>query len=207
MGRLLPTWSSGGSVALGAGQLDGLVSVRDGEIAGYRSSLDELAKGIADAVNGAHVAGFDQTGAPGLPFFSYTAGNAAATLTVNAMIVADPRLVAAAGAPGQPGNAAAARAIASLRTAKLFATGTQTVAERYAGLITAIGTDSRRASETSESQSLIVDHLRQRREATSGVSLDEEAADMIRFQHAYQASARVISMYDDILDIIVNLGR
>jgi flagellar hook-associated protein 1 FlgK len=53
-------------------------------------------------------------------------------------------------------------------------------------------------------QALVVGHLENRRESVSGVSLDEEATDMIRFQHAYQAAARVITAVDEMLDLLIN---
>jgi flagellar hook-associated protein 1 FlgK len=203
-GHLHPAWSDGSAVALGNGRLGALVAVRDTQLAGYQTQLDSLASTFADAVNAAHATGFDANGAPGGPFFTYTPGNAAATLVVSAAIAADPRLLAAASAVGQPGNGAVAGAIADLRGAHLFAGGTATTADAYANLIGQIGNDSQQAIEMAQNQSLVTDHLRQRRESTNGVSLDEEATNMIRFQHSYQAAARVITVMDDMLDTLIN---
>jgi flagellar hook-associated protein 1 FlgK len=59
-----------------------------------------------------------------------------------------------------------------------------------------------------ENQTGVLNIVRGQRESTSGVSLDEEAAELMKFQRAYQASARVISVVDQMLDIVVNsLGR
>ena len=203
-GHNVPTWSSGGSVVLGAGQLGALVSVRDTTLVGYRSQLDQLARGVADAVNALHLTGVDATGAAGLPFFTYTVGAEASTMAVNAAIAADPRLLAAAAAVNQPGDGSVAGAIADLRAGKLFGAGTQTASDFYAGLIGLIGSHTRQASEMATNQTLVVDHLTTRRESISGVSLDEEATDMIRFQHAYQAAARVINAVDEMLDTLIN---
>ena len=199
-----PQWSDGKPVALGTGQLSALVEVRDTTLASYRSSLDALAKGIADAVNALHQAGTDATGAAGLAFFTYTAGNEAGSLAVNAAIVADPRRVAAAAAPNQPGDGSVAASIANLQTALLFGSGSQTASDSYAGLVSRIGSDTRQGTEVAANQALVVDHLATRRESVSGVSLDEEATDMIRFQHAYQAAARVITAVDEMLDLLIN---
>jgi flagellar hook-associated protein 1 FlgK len=203
-GHVRPEWSTGGVVILGQGAMAGLVSVRDGELAAYRATLDSLAEAIADAVNAIHQTGGDQTDAAGLEFFTYTPGNAAGSLAVNAAIAADPRRVAAAAGPGTPGDGSIAGAIADLQLARIFGSGTQTPADAFAGLIGRIGTDSRQADEMAVNQSLVVGHLVQRRESISGVSLDEEAADMIRFQHAYTAAARVMTAYDELLDILIN---
>ena len=203
-GQLIPTWTDGTAVSISGGQLAALVDVRDRQLASYRTRLDTLAAGVADAVNALHATGFDAAGNPGSAFFTYTAGNAAATLSVSAAIASNPALVAAAGAPGQPGNGTIAGAIADLRTGRLFSSGTQTASDFYASLVGGIGTDSRQATEMAANQSLVTGHLRQRRESISGVSLDEEAADMIRFQHAYAAAARVITTFDEMLDTLIN---
>jgi flagellar hook-associated protein 1 FlgK len=191
-------------VALGAGELAGVVEIRDTTLASYRTSLNTLAKGIADAVNVLHQSGTDATGVAGLAFFSYTAGNEAGSLAVNATIVADPRRVAAAGGPNRPGDGSIAASIADLRTALLFGTGSQTASDVYAGFVSRIGSDTRQGTEMASNQALVVSHLETRRESVSGVSLDEEATDMIRFQHAYQAAARVITAVDEMLDLLIN---
>ena len=67
-----------------------------------------------------------------------------------------------------------------------------------------IGTASSQAQEMSRNQQLVVDQLQQRVQEISGVSLDEEATDMIRFQHAYQAAARVITTMDEMLNTLIN---
>lgn len=203
-GHLVPSWADGTALELGQGRLAALVALRDTELTAYRSQLDGLAEGIAEAVNALHATGFDTTGAAGGAFFTYTAGDAAATLAVDATLAADPRLLAAAAAAGQPGDGSIAGAIADLRVGLLFESGTQTAADYYAGFIGRIGSGARQASEMATNQSLVVEHLRQRRASISGVSLDEEAADMIRFQRAYQAAARVITVADEMLDTLIN---
>jgi flagellar hook-associated protein 1 FlgK len=82
--------------------------------------------------------------------------------------------------------------------------GAQTSADFYAEIVGLIGSDSRQASEMATNEALVVDHLKNRRESVSGVSLDEEATDMIRFQRAYQAATRVITAMDEMLDVLIN---
>lgn len=203
-GQLVPTWSDGSAVQVAGGALAALVTVRDIDLASYRTRLDELASGVADAVNAIHLTGFDASGQPGGTFFTYTAGDAAATLAISPSLVSNPALIAAASAPGEPGNGSIAGAIADLRGSRLFGAGSQTAADFYAALIGQIGSDSRQAAEMTANQGLVTGHLRERRESISGVSLDEEAADMIRFQHAYAAAARVITTFDEMLDTLIN---
>ncbi len=203
-GHLVPAWTDGSRVDLGQGQLAALTAVRDTTLAGYATKLDQLAAGIADAVNALHTSGVDRNGTAGVDFFTYTAGSAASTIAVNPVIVADPAKVAAASAPNQPGDGSIAGAIADLRNSRLFVGGTQTANDFYAGFVAQVGAEARQGDEMATNQGLVVEHLQQRRESFSGVSLDEEATDMIRFQHAYEAAARVITTIDEMLDLLIN---
>jgi flagellar hook-associated protein 1 FlgK len=199
-GHAVPTWASGGSVALGTSQLASLVAVRDTTLAGYLGQLNLLAKGVADSVNAL------QNPTPpggGNDFFTYSVGSEAKTIAVNAVLVADPRLVVA-GAPGSPGDGSLAGRIADLRNARTFAGGTQSASDFYASLIGTIGSDAQQANAMASNEGLVVVQLTTRRASVSGVSLDEEATDMIRFQRAYQAAARVITVVDETLDTIIN---
>jgi flagellar hook-associated protein 1 FlgK len=171
------------------------------------SSLDtasspDIVTGATSSAGATKSAG--TAGTAGLAFFTYTAGDEAGTLAVNAAIAADPRLVAAASAANQPGDGTIAGQIGDLRNALLFGSGTQTAADTYASFVSGIGGDSRQGAEMATNQALVVDHLTTRRESISGVSLDEEATDMIKFQHAYQAAARVITAVDEMLDQLIN---
>ncbi len=211
-GHLVPTWSTGGDVKLGAGSLSAYMNLRDTVLPGYQSQLDTLAQGVADAVNALHVKGVDATGQQGLDFFTYDATKGvAATLAVNAVIAGDPQRVAAAAtsaasppAAPPPGDATIAGQIADLATARLFGGGTQTSTDFYAGLVGTIGADSKQAQDMAGNEQLVVASLTTRRESTSGVSLDEEATDMLRFQHAYQAASRVITSMDEMLNTLIN---
>jgi flagellar hook-associated protein 1 FlgK len=80
----------------------------------------------------------------------------------------------------------------------------QTTSDYYAGLVGKVGTASAQAQEMSSNQQLVVDQLTTRVSAVSGVSLDEEATDMVRFQHAYQMAARVITTMDEMLNTLIN---
>jgi flagellar hook-associated protein 1 len=74
----------------------------------------------------------------------------------------------------------------------------------YQQLITKLGIDGQHANAMQSNQQLLVDHLQQNKESTSGVSLDEEAANMVRFERAYQAAARTMTAMDEMLDKLIN---
>ena len=91
----------------------------------------------------------------------------------------------------------------SLVVASLF-NPPQTGTDFYAGLVGKIGASAAQATEMSQNQQLVVQQLTSQVQQQSGVSLDEEATNMLEFQHAYQASARVITAMDEVLNTLIN---
>ena len=179
---------------------------RDAHIPAYLGRLDELAFGLAQAVNTAHQAGFDLNGAPGQAFFAPPAGiaGAAASLQLDAAIDGNPALVAASGS-GAPGDNAAARTLADLRNARVIG-GTATFNESWAQLVYRVGTDTQTALAEQRSRHEVVSQVARLRDQVSGVSLDEESANMLKYQRAYEANARFFSTVDSVLDTLMQLG-
>ncbi len=203
-GHAMPTWQAGPAVTLAGGRLGQLVQLRDVDIPPYAARLDQLAAGIADAVNALHATGVDQDGNAGLAVFVSSSGPVitAGTISLNQTLAGSPRLVAAAAAANSPGDGTIAGRIADLRSGAII--GTVSAGDFYAALIGGIGSDARHAMEMAANQDLVRAHLETRRESLSGVSLDEEATDMVRFQRMYQAAARVITIMDQNLDTLIN---
>jgi flagellar hook-associated protein 1 FlgK len=133
----------------------------------------------------------------------------AATLSVDQAIVNDTQAIAASsGTPAGDGNNANAIAISGIARAKLGALNDASFDDYYASMVSELGVQTRAAEETGNNQKLLTDHLATRRESVSGVSLDEEATQLIRYQRAYQAAARGISAMDEMLEtIITRMGR
>lgn len=194
---------------ISSGALGGLLHVRDTLIHGYVSRLDEIAYALATEVNTRHQAAFDATGAAGLAFFeppAATAG-AAAALAVNAAVAADPSRVAAASTP-DPGDNTAARDLAALRDGRVMFGGTATLHEAWGRLVYQAGTDTQVARQEQRTRREIVMQVEALRDSVSGVSLDEEAAGLIRFQRAYEANARFFTTVDSVLQTLLNMvGR
>ncbi len=207
-GHLVPSWQSGQPVALGDSALGALVTLRDTTIPGYMRALDGLVSTLVNAVNGVYGTAGGSSGGTPPAFFVSTAGAGvapmAATIAVSSDLVANPDTLAT-GTAG-PGDNSIAGAIADLQNARtLFGAGTdQTIGDAYAGLVGRVGSDSQQATTMAGNEQLIVQHLTDQRESESGVSLDEEATDMIRFQRGYEAASRVITAMDQMLDQLIN---
>jgi len=79
--------------------------------------------------------------------------------------------------------------------------------EFFTGLIGTLGSDARGANTQLEKSKLVMKHLQNKRKSISGVSYDEEMANMVMFQHGYSASARLIKTFDSMLDTVINRLR
>ena len=178
-----------------------------------RGQLDQLVADFVGRVNAQHGAGFDLNGAAGGNIFD-AGGTTAGTIQLDGGndILANPWLVAAASswaAPGEPGNGGNFLTLLNnVRDALAPALGNQSWAQFYSGVVTGIGSQSASAQRDLDNADVLVEMSLGRRAQVSGVSLDEEMSNMLRFQHAYNASARVLTTMDDALDTIINrMGR
>ncbi len=187
------------------GTLSGLIDARDVNIPGYQASLDALAFSVAQEVNTAHQAGIDLLGGTGNNFFAAIGapGGAAAAMALDAGVAADPSLIAAS-ASGAAGDNTVARTIAGLRDARVIG-GNATFADSWSQLVYRVGTDAQTAMAQQKSRHEVVEQVTRLRDQVSGVSLDEEAASMLRFQRAYEANARYFSTVDSVLATLLNM--
>ncbi len=194
---------------IAGGRLAGLIHTRDTLIPDYRTRLDTLAYQVVQQVNTLHDAGATLNGADAPLFFQPLASsaNAASLMTVNAALVADHSQVAAAAAGGAAGDNRQARALANLRDAKVMSGGTASFGDYWAQLVYRVGQDGRAAGAEQQSRAEVVRQVENLRDSVSGVSVDEEAAMMMRFQRAYEANARFFATIDETLETLLNLGR
>lgn len=199
---------NGRPVTVSDGQLGGAITARDKTIQGQLDSLNTLASNVMSAVNAFHIANYDANGKPGEVFFT---GTSAASMSVNPDVAADPAKVAAAGsAPtGKPSPEDGSGALSIAQLQEKPATGqAATVQAQYAGTISALGVAAQQANVNADTGGLVLQHLQAQQSSVSGVSLNEEASNLLQYQQAYAASARVISMMDQtISDMIQQLGR
>lgn len=205
------------------GELKGLIEMRDNALneatadsLAYR--LNELGRNVISIVNGYHQLGHGLTtdSANSLLFFAkpnttpppdYVACDDASDIQVNPALLSDPNLIrAAASGVGNPGDGDQAQLISEqLRSQQVtIGTHTTTVSDWYRALISHLGIDGQQARDMTTNQSLLVDRLAENRESFSGVSLDEEATNVIRYERAYQAAARVLNAMDEMLERLVN---
>ncbi len=186
------------------GALAGYLQVRDEKIPAVENNLDTLAAGLANALNAAHRNGFDLSGNAGGDLFVPPPSTGQGAASALAVAITDPALIAASsdGSPGSNGNVAALLAVHD----QGIAAG-QPPADYYANLVFGIGSDISNGMAQQDAAALILGQLQDQRGSISGVSLDEEAANLVQYQRAYDAAARVVTTINEMLDAVVNLGR
>jgi flagellar hook-associated protein 1 FlgK len=164
------------------GTLLGLTGAK-GTLAGYKESLDNIARTLNESVNALH-------GAP--PFFT---GTTAATIKV----AVKASEVKASGTKAEGGNEVA-RAIAELRGGAAD--------QAYSALVEQVGSNLQVAKNESANLKTGLTAIENQRQSVSGVSLDEEMTNLIAYQRGYQASARTLTALDDMLETVIeHTGR
>ena len=186
-----------------SGSLGGAIDIRDSVISGYMESLDELASELIAQVNTLHQTGYDLNGDAGVIFFT---GTGASDIALNQAIVDDSDLIAAASSSDSvPGDSAIAAAIYNLQESSLMNGNTSTFQEYYAGLVSDIGSLVDNTDSSYDYQSSLKEFYSNFRESISGVSTDEELANLVLYQSTYEACAKVMSVLNELLETLLSI--
>lgn len=200
--KLILTKKDGsGKVSFTGGELNALTDVFSNKIPDYIDKINTIGQTIMDSVNQLHRTGSTLTDPPetNINFFeSFTGG----VLKVNTQVLEDPNYVAIS-LGGESGNNDIALQIADLKNKKIL--GNETVNEYYTSLVSNIGTDKAVNDDYVESNQLVLEQLEQQRSSYSGVSVDEEMTNIIKFQRSYEASAKLIRVADEMLETLLSM--
>ncbi len=186
------------ALSLQGGALAGIASARDGVIAGLRTDLKNVAAQLTAGVNSAY-----NPGGTGTNFFQATPSTG--------IIALDPTLTASTLRTTTTGNAGAndiALAMGNVAQHSFSTTGGDVIDGTISGFfnrtVTGLGATIAGSAAKLADQTAVESMVTQQRDSVSGVSMDEEMADLMKFQRAYEASARVVRTLDDLLNTIVN---
>jgi len=193
--------AGGAALALTGGSVKGALDARDGAIQTFRDNLDALANQLVTSVNAA----YNPSGAAG-NFFD-AGGTTAATIAL------DPALTSSTlttGASANAGDNTIALAVASLAH-QTFSTASGdaidgTLTQFYAGTVSGFGQTLSNLNNQVDNQTAVQNLVASQRSSVSGVNLDEETANLMKYQRAYQASSHFISIVDNLLATLVQLG-
>jgi len=185
------------TIAPTTGKLGATVVTRDTTLPAYLTQVNTLAVNLATQVNTQNRAGFDLNGvAVTIDFFSPSTG--AGTIAVNPAMTTT--FIGASGAVGVKGDNANALLLAGLNSANGYSTS-------YNTLMAQVGLDVQTANTVVTQDSAFMKQLTTLRDSNSGVSLDEELTDLMKYQRSYQASAKLITTAGEMMDTIIAMMR
>jgi flagellar hook-associated protein 1 FlgK len=189
------------TASIAAGQLGGIIQVRDQSIVNTLNQLDSLAFGLANALNTANSTGSDLNGTTGGNIFTPPAASGAALNL--AVQITDPKLIAASsdGSAGSNGNL---NVLLAVHDQSIVAG--QSANNYYSQIVATVGNEVANGADELSSAQSILQQLQDQRASVSGVSLNEEAANLVRFQNAYNAAARVVTTISQLLDTVIKMG-
>jgi flagellar hook-associated protein 1 len=191
------------SLSLESGRVGSAMELLNDRIPAFVAELDAIVEEMVTLVNGAHTTGTTSGGATGIAFFE-PGFVTAANVRVSAAVMADRDNIVT-GTTGEPGDAGVALTIARLRYERLPAFAGDTLPGALVAVSVRLGLQIDNARSVVESQDILVNQVDMQRTATSGVSTEEELVSLMRFQHAYQAAAKVINVADEMMMSLINM--
>ena len=197
------SFSEGGSLAaISGGSLGGLLDVQNDAIPDFLQDINNLAVAIAEEVNGVHRYGYNLDDETGLNFFDPTTDSAAG-FKVSDEINSDPTRIATSTNPDEAGNGDIANSISELQNGYFI--GNSKFSDYYNTVVSGVGSRVQEANFLRISQEMVVTSIQNHRDSISGVSLDEEMSNLIKYEQAYQAASRMISVADELIQAVLNL--
>lgn len=170
--------------------------------------IDRMAAEFVKAFNKVHKEGFgigDNTNTTNTAFFKEVpSGIKAGNMKVSDAIIQDSSLIAASSRADEEGNGDNAKKLGNIQFSKDVDLDGATIQTYFQGIIGQLGVDGEQAAKMQFNSETLLKSVENRRASISSVSLDEEMTDMIKFQQAYNASARMITVVDETLDKIIN---
>ena len=145
----------------------------------------------------------------GLGLNGFFTGTDASTIAINPDLEEYPMSISSAYDTDilNTGDNKAALDMVALRTLMVLDSNSATINDYYEGVMTRVGIESKNNADRLEVERSFVDEFNNRRQEVSGVSLDEEVTYMMQFQRAFEASARVITTADRMLDTLLSMAR
>jgi len=191
------------SDAIKGGAIGGCLKIRDEDIENIIDQLNEMAFVITNEINAVHNSGFGLNGSTGLDFFVplASADGAAAAIEVDPSVLADVNNVAAS-LTGEPGDNQNALALVALEDALLFNGGTWTFQDFHGSIIGQVGVEAQSAIRETTHQATMTEQVEGLRESLSGVTMEEEMADLMRFQYSFSAAGKLFNVVSEMIETL-----
>jgi flagellar hook-associated protein 1 len=214
--RLVSKNDSNAIAIVNSGEFGAIADIYSNKIVSYKTAYENLASNIVEEVNKVHRTGYSMiTGGASnteIPFFGElgTDGNIIGSLVegqikINSSILNNPKNLAVSSVAGNDGNSDIANLIAQLTSSKIPGLGEQTITEAYTSILGTIGLDKTLSDNSSVSGNMVLQNLKAQKASYSGVSLDEEMTNVMKYQRAYEASSKLIKIADELLQTLLNM--
>lgn len=197
----IKTKDDAATLAIQGGELAAVMNTYSQDIPNMIKQLNTVVAGLVTQVNDVHASGYTNTNPPktGVKFFeSFTDG----VLKISNDVLSDVKNIALS-ADGTVGNNAIALKLSALKDAKLE--NGKTIAESYSEFVTDMGGAIQKAQQNTDSTQAVISQLQQQKENYSGVSVDEEMINIMKYQRSYQAAARLIKTADDMFQSLLQV--
>lgn len=196
-----------------SGKLAGMVSVRDKYAQSVRDNLNEIAYKFGSKFNEVHRRGFgrgDFSEINGRAFFDGIENpdlEPAQQISVSKLIQQDTNAIAAAMTPLTPGDNVVANEMIRIISDPMYSNGTATTSMFYDNFVASLGTATMTAKNELKAAAVVKANVETQKEQLTGVSLDEEAANMLKYQHLFTASSKIITTADEMFKTVLDLKR
>lgn len=213
--KIVPKTDPNTSIVLNSGELNAITDLYSNKIPKYKSDLENLANAFIQKVNELHIQGYTLTQSgnslTNIPFFG-TWDNGTIVdafvngkIQINPDIINNPKNIAASSVALNDGNGDVANSIARLADQKLSELGDKSIIEAYSSILNDFGLEKVMSDNRIETSQMVLQQLDVQKSSYSGVSIDEEMTNVIRFQRVYEAAARLIRTSDEMLQTLINM--
>ncbi len=190
------------NIDIQGGKLGGIIQMVEQEIPSIKNSLDELVSSIVTEVNTLHATGYGILDGNQRVFFN-SSGLTADSMEVNGLIRENVGHIAASSAPGESGNNENAILISKLRDQNVL--NGRSIIESSIRLMSEPGRAMNDLDSKMSTKESVINMLRSQQDAVSGVDMDEELSNLIKFQNSYQASARALRTAQEMMDTLISI--
>ena len=196
------------------GRISGLLTVRDEHAQRVRDQVNTMASSFGGEFNRLHKMGFgldEYSDKNGRLFFEGVENSEepAETIRVSTLLQSDPSAVSGAMSAYASGDNVIANKFVKIFYEPIVFDGAQNVSlgQHYDNVVAKLGIDAKHMKEASKASDIVVAQIEAQKESISGVSLDEEAANLLKYQHLFSASSRIITTADDMFRTVLELKR
>jgi flagellar hook-associated protein 1 FlgK len=194
------------------GRLAGMIQVRDEVIPKLIDHNNQMAVNIANQFNSIHSQGYglkDYKESTGRAFFEMSDNpyEAASSIKLASLIAESTDAISVASTPNAPGDNVIVNELVRLKEKRIMGEGRATFQEYYASYVGVFGLDLVRSEQIKEADDVLSRNLDARRDAVSGVSMDEEAMNLLKWQANFSASSKVITTIDEMIETVLAMKR